>query len=425
MKKYLFLAIGLFFLLQVGFSQLQVQTRTENFDTTMSISFSSTPPNWWKVNTNYYVSPPNSYWAIVPNMPGDSVVLQTPVYNFTGMDFVSMRFKHICKISPMDKVSIEYKINSQNWQSVPNDTYQGEAANFASGFSAASYPQWQENDSLAVPNSSWWKEELFDISDIVSFEPSVEFRFVLKHGTTQGTQISYGWLMDDFEVTAATHMLSFPIVEFITPLVKDTIYTTALQTINAKVKTTTSARIETPLLIYTVSQNGTFIKTDTIVMTNVSGDSLWRAVIPRYVAGTEVTYFITGKDTTENLKTISSSYFIKNPNQGSNTNSVALQSIDNPNRVSITGGISNPIVVTIQNNGEFDLDSVVINWTVNGTNGGTYTWRGHLPWDFTEQDTIGYYTPGEDIYDTLTVWTTLPNGQLDLLTFDDTLFVVL
>jgi hypothetical protein len=608
MRKYFILAIGM--LLAMPFVCSQAVTIVEKFDST-TISYKPFPASAWKINTHYYKSPPNSYRGIVPNMLGDSIVLQSPVYDFRGMTFIEMRFKHICKISPQDIIRIEYRISNSVWRTIPAADYLGDASNYGTqGFNAASYIEWQADDSLAIPLQSWWKEELFDLSNTVGGEVT-EFRFILKRGSVQGTQISYGWLLEDIEILSALYEIKKPIVEFISPLIKDTVYSVGPWNINAKVKTKTKANIQTPWLVYTATNSQETI-IDSLLMTMVSGDSLWEAAIPQFIAGTEVVYFITGKDTNGNEKSDSSRYYIKMPQSFENmpisyiyfapadttgtttnnlaivfhanqpnswsrtlylnselertvatntnlpiviskiawynrsynynhvrtnlkiymqetnetnntnvyidpeingatlvysggtttqlywnevtlsqpfilypesnlmvyfednsgitttgtiywaahtvsngnrcvyqygtgsitttaalplmrfgtgdfkidTNSVALLSIDNPTAATVVAGVPNPIVVTVQNKGIVDLDSAMIYWTVNGKNLDSVRWKGKLPWDFKQQDTVGYFTVNADVYDTLTVWISLPNGKTDSISRDDTLSVI-
>ncbi len=308
MKKFFIIVLGMLLTIPFSFSQT---VRTENFDDVGSITLTGTPTTSWRTDT-LRVSPPFSYRGIVPKLMGDFIVLQTAPYNCTGMYYAELRFNHICKIAPTDHLRIEYRIPNQGWTTLPSWTYEGNSSNFATNnsFSSANYPEWQSNDNLAVPDSSWWKEEVFDVSNLVSNEPSVEFRFILQRGTTQGTQVAYGWLIDNFQLTINSYTLKDPVVEFIPPLARDTVYSVGPWNINAKVKTTTPARIKQPELIYTAT-NSQQTFTDTLLMTNLAGDSIWRATIPEYVTGTTVTYSITGSDTTGNEATISSKYYIK------------------------------------------------------------------------------------------------------------------
>jgi hypothetical protein len=584
----------------------------ESFDST-TISVTSNPANAWRIDTNYSVSPHNSIRGVVPNMLGDSIVLLTPAYDFRGMTFVEMRFQHICKVSPADIVRIDYRISNGRWYTIPASNYTGKLLNYGTqGFSAASYTEWMAGDSLAAPLSSWWKQETFDLSNIVAGDLT-EFRFILKRGSTQGTQISYGWLLDDIEFITATYEVILPVVEFVEPLITDTVYNVGPWTVNAKVKTTTTVPIVNPVLVYTATNTEGSV-TDSILMTMVAGDSLWSAKIPQYIAGTKIVYSIAGRDATGNEVSITSNYYIQhlcsvigktvtaqsrtentysyplpinavnaycytqqiylasemqgsgminslafdasnanaeapqlidvyighttkstipaldslvpysdltmvfsgtftimdtgwnvlklqtpfyyngidnivvavdkntgltksgrlsnisfyceeilpnracsyysavadvNPialrggtfsssrnlrpniefyfveeeNNCNNTNSAALLSIDNPVKVTM-GGTSNPIVVTIQNAGIVDLDSVTVYWTTNGQNLNSFRWKGKLPWNYMTQDTVGYFTGSIGINDTLKVWLSMPNGDIDIVNNDDTLNAV-
>jgi hypothetical protein len=104
------------------------------------------------------------------------------------------------------------------------------------------------------------------------------------------------------------------------------------------------------------------------------------------------------------------------------TNSVGLHSINNPGKNVFVDPMSQtPVIFTIKNNGIVDLDSCYIDWTLNGVPQPRFTWRGHLPSDFNASDTIGYYTPKANQYDTIVMWTSLPNGVYDSTTYDDTI----
>jgi hypothetical protein len=308
MKRIFIILVGM--LMAVFAYSQTLQTQTENFDNS-SVSFSSVPANAWNKNSAYFTSSPYSYRGTVPHTIGDSTILTTSSYDLSNYTNVQLKFKHICKISSMDNVRIEYKINQQGWSALSESAYKGKAGNYnTTGFNAESYPEWEADDSTVMPAQSWWKEEIFDVSQETSQANAVQFRFIIKRGSTSGTQVSYGWLLDDFEITAANYDLNSPIVEFISPLVVDTVYTTGSWEINARVKTVTITPIKTPWLKYTAIQNNTTIETDSILMTMVAGDSLWKTNIPQFPAGTKVIYSITGIDTNGVQAMVSSEYVI-------------------------------------------------------------------------------------------------------------------
>ncbi|MDR1459208.1 MAG: hypothetical protein LBI60_03235, partial [Bacteroidales bacterium] len=316
MKNIFSLVLGMALAMSALNAQV-IQTWTEDFDNTSS--FVATPTGSWIPNSVYYfpnlsTTNPKSCLGMVPTHQGNIAILETPVYDCADYDYVLLKFNHICKVSPNDAVSVEYRINSGSsmgaWDSIPVDCYLGSAANYwTKGFNAASYPLWEANDSTAFPAQSWWKEESFDLKGVVNgFQ--VQFRFVIKRGSTSGTQVSYGWLLDDFQLFAAKHQLHPPYVSFVAPFVRDTVYGVGAWEITAKVKTGTSASIETPKLKYTAIYHGVSVE-DSVVMSAVEGDSLWKAKIPPFVAGTKVIYSITGWDTMGNSTTAMSAYVIK------------------------------------------------------------------------------------------------------------------
>jgi hypothetical protein len=314
MKKLLVTLVMLVCITQQVVSQ-STDTIAENFDGN-TVSFTAFPASAWGRDTNYYVSPPNAFLGTVPNMKGAITILESPVYDFyTGYySNVRLRFKHICKISPRDTVQIEYKIRGMPWRAIPAATYLGASINYnARGFSANSYPEWLVGDSLAFPQASWWKEETFDVSAEVGLDDEVQFRFIIKHGAITGTQISYGWLLDDIKVIATRFMIFDPIVKFIAPIVDDTVYNTGPWEINAQVKTSTNAPIDNPWLKYTASHQGVFVASDSILMAYIGGDGQWRATIPQYGEGTKISYSVTGIDTFGNTATASSFYVIAYP----------------------------------------------------------------------------------------------------------------
>jgi hypothetical protein len=296
----------------------------ENFDGN-SITFTASPATAWKKDLNYYISPPNSMRGIVPNKTGDEVELLSPVYDFKNYTNVQLRFSHICKVSPQDIAHVEYRTNMGGgvmgaWKMLPSETYLGKANTGhykSNGFNANSYSEWKGGDSLALPSSGWWKEEIFDLwfeAGLTEFQ----FRFVLKHGATPATQISYGWLIDNIEMTAANYPLLPPKVEFVGTYPQDTVYSVGIYTINAKIKTGTTSGVRIPWMVYTSTFDGVSV-TDSILMDHVAGDSLWRAALPQFPVGTSVMYSITGKDSMDNYATIIAGYNIVKPSKGGTT----------------------------------------------------------------------------------------------------------
>ncbi|MDR0603756.1 MAG: T9SS type A sorting domain-containing protein [Bacteroidales bacterium] len=316
MKKVFITVFGMIMAV-IAYSQT-VPPWTEDFDG--AVSFTASPNGSWNFDTTYYLpgsstTNPRAYLGIVPNRVGDSIILETPVYDCSLYEFVILKFNHICKVSPLDIARIEYRLSGSSWVNLNSQLviYESSATNFrTTGFNAASYPEWLAEDSSVHPSlsQSWWREEVFNLQFAAGYD-KVQFRFVLKHGLQIGTHASYGWLIDNFQLLASRDEPYPPLAEFVRPFVKDTVVGVGPYEINAKVKTKTSATIIPPSLIYVARYNGAVVGTDTLLMTHVQGDSLWKAIIPQYVGGTEVLYYIEGQDNAGNMATARSSYVIR------------------------------------------------------------------------------------------------------------------
>jgi hypothetical protein len=310
MRKLLvfFTGLMLFLFLQQAYAQTPKDTAwMQDFDGSLPPTGWSVPFGTWLPNTLLSVSG-QSYHGLVPNKTGDSAVLITDYYNCNDYPYVYLRFSHICKVSPDDKVTIEYQESgSSRWTPIPNSAYRGSATNYGTtGFNAASYGVWTANNNAAVPQNSWWQEELFNLQQEIG-SGTARFRLTIKRGNVAGTQFAYGWLLENFEVLASINPIILPTVQFVSPFAKDTVYNTGPWVINAKVKTNSTAPIVPPWLVWTTSAG---LK-DSVLMTMVAGDSLWRATIPQYVAGTKVTYYVIGKDTFGNEGIANAWYYIK------------------------------------------------------------------------------------------------------------------
>lgn len=310
MRKFLMLFCSLMLMLQMANAQITT-VGSENFNGATH-TFTSTPGTAWYHWVDASVGSSKVIYGGVPNLVGDSIVLTSPIYDFSNFNFVQLRFDHICKVSPYDEVRVEYRLDlvgSQGaWKPLPGASYLGSAAGYAlNGFNASSYSAWLANDSLAIPNASWWRGEIFDMSDQVALDRA-QFRFVIKKGSITGTNVSYGWIIDNFQVLASNTAMVSPVVQFVSN-VSDTVYSTGPYTIKAKVATRTSAPIVAPYLVYSTSLNNV-THTDSVLMTAYKGDSLWQADLPQVVRNTSVAYTITGKDTAGNNASITSGYVV-------------------------------------------------------------------------------------------------------------------
>ena len=80
--------------------------------------------------------------------------------------------------------------------------------------------------------------------------------------------------------------------------------------------------------------------------------------------------------------------------------------------------------VKLDNFGTNNLDSIKIGWSVNGKVQTPYNWFGNLPHDSTATINLGNYNFQSGI-DTIKVWTTMPNGQIDSFPGNDTARIIM
>jgi hypothetical protein len=159
----------------------------------------------WAINTTYAFTGAQSYHSVVA--VNDTSHATTIQFSTTGNSFVILSFAQIAKVSFFDGGFLEISTDNVNWIRVTdtNATYLG-SGTFTSGagykFTAAFHPDgiWQPGVNTAVPNNSWWREEVFDISALAGNEPAVWIRFSLFDGNNDGSAGNYGWLLDDVKV---------------------------------------------------------------------------------------------------------------------------------------------------------------------------------------------------------------------------------
>ena len=315
MKKLKFFVV-LFCLLFVGSVRAQLTTIVnETFDNGSACTFSA--KSGWTPSTTLKASGRAAYLGFVPTQVGDSTEFVSQWFDCRNYSNVALSFSHICKVSASDEATIEFQIDQlgAKWTRIPLESRKGAIRTPYKQlkFSQKSYEDWKPDDSLAEPTNGWWKTETFDISYDAGWE-RVRFKFKIKRGHAVGTQFAYGWLVDDFVLMGSTHQINLPEVSFLQNPA-DTEYSTGPFVIQAKVATRTIARVYHPWLKITYRYNGVTTN-DSIYMNSVSGDTVWEAVIPQQLFGTQISYSIQGKDTMGNEKTIFGNTYLKRPSAG-------------------------------------------------------------------------------------------------------------
>lgn len=100
MKRLLFF---LFFLASLCLSKAQLVTiENQTFENPLS-GWTITPTGYWDTDTNLYAGGHASYCGYVPiGSQGDTVVLTSPLYDFSPYGYAFLSFNQICKVSGSD-----------------------------------------------------------------------------------------------------------------------------------------------------------------------------------------------------------------------------------------------------------------------------------------------------------------------------------
>ena len=293
----------------VGLYAQPVVLVNESFDNA-TCSFSAYRGGW-NLDSNYHVSGKYAYLGFVPTQPGDSVELVSNWFDCENYSHVLLQFSQICKISANDMATVEFQIDrlGAKWTKIPMDAYRGARTPYKqTKFSHMSYQDWLPGDSLAIPTNSWWKTETFDLSADVAWE-RVRFKFKIKRGTVMGSQFAYGWLIDDFTLIGAQSEIKPPVVEFVS-IFADTVYNTGPFVFKAKVATRTITPIIRPYLHLKITYNNVTTH-DSILMTSYEGDSMWTATLSQHLFGTNVEYYIDGRDSSGNSTHAGGAFYLK------------------------------------------------------------------------------------------------------------------
>lgn len=209
MKKYLFP-----FLFSFLITNTNAQMFHENFDPpslgdSVTTIFNGT--HGFDLNSRVQTSLPNSDSAFID--VGDTIILETNSFDLSGSIFAILSFKHICKVDFFDVAVVEVSPdNGSNWfpltdlEYLTDDIYPPGAPYGAQNnqFHAGSYGTWQPGNPNALPDSSWWKTEVFDASPYLAGFTNAKVRFKLYDSNLPGGNGSAGWFIDDITVNDTT-----------------------------------------------------------------------------------------------------------------------------------------------------------------------------------------------------------------------------
>lgn len=295
--KYKLLINSLLLVLLASFNvNAQTVVFNENFENPPGNVSSSGTPGWF-INNRLFVSGTNSDSSSISS--GATSYLTTGSMNLTGLFYVTLSFKSICKAEFFDGGTLEYSVDGGNtWnQFIDNNpntgtnncTYLGTGLfeTQSSKFQEASYAAWQPGTS-AVPVASWWQTETFDIS-VVGNQSDVRVRFVLADGNNNGSGGRNGWFVDDVQVIAAACELVLPTLTQAAPVYPANVYNLGPYTIN--VDAFDQSGLNSVTLFYTVNGGA-----PTSLAMSLTSGTLYTANMPAVQAGDVVCYYVQAID---------------------------------------------------------------------------------------------------------------------------------
>lgn len=304
-KSFLFFA---FITLCFGTARSQVTVFSESFDGA-SVSMVSTGTPGFVTTTSYFNSSAKSMQGNFSS--GSEVTLTSPSFATTGNNFVSLSFKHICKVSFFDSCLVEYSIdNGSTWDVINpfNSVYSGMSSVYAAlgNFNAGAYSTWDFTNATTMSNN-WWQTETFEVSALIGNAANVKIRFRSKDdASANGMQSYVGWFIDDVEVIMSPCELVLPVVQLTGNYPNGITFGTGPFTIHASVTDINSGVDSTnTYLHYTVSSGGV-LTTDSALMSVVvvDGDTIdFTAQIPGLNDGDTVCYAISASDLCGNTST--------------------------------------------------------------------------------------------------------------------------
>lgn len=406
MRKFLLVTLLFVF----GASYAQTVKFSEDFESIpLSVTSSSNGSASWARTNNLQYSGNYSDSASL-TAAGDTTILTTNVFSTSGYNHVLLRFNQIAKLALFDGGYLEVSDdNGSSWNRLTDTEYHG-VGYFGSSpnymFNSSSYAaDWDFMNTGSIPQNSWWKEEIFDLSNISANASNVKVRFVLYGATTT----TYGWLIDDIEITVSNNDLVPPSITYNTNP-SGTVIGTGPFLVNANI--IDSNGVADAKLIYTVAG-----VSDTLAMVNL-GTGAFEAYLPSFSYGTSVCYKVIATDIYGNKNTNPAlsciSYLTqKDPNAPpAFPYDVAMYDVANPSSIAIAN-VPVPVQIQIENKGDSTLTKAQITWEIDGVAQTPYSWTGNLTNDMVSTPfTISNntFSPG---YHDISVVATNPNDSID------------
>lgn len=427
----------------------------ENFDVlpissmTSSTLFSETN---WRSDQGLFVSAPNSYH--VPSYASQGNVFLAfgaGVQMDRSKPYVYLKFDHICKMFNNDKSQITYctstgtqsqygviSIQYTAWKfmtfSQSSPIYHGGASTITDGnFSQNCYTDWVPGNNAAVPQNSWWKTELINITDYVDADTNEYFklRFYTNHtsGSGSGSEACAGWYLDNVQVIYSNVELVPPTITLQSPIYQNNVNNnTGPFTVKARLSDNDTINMNSIVFWYHTSNGDTDTLPITVTSNTFTGGNhvvMCEWTIPQQCYGTTIDYHISLADVHGTGNKLDKNFFL-NTTASYQTNDAKMESFNGlplyPDQM--TTGDSYPIKVAFRNKGKTQdtdpnhMTSAVFGWSVNGVQKPNYTWTGDLCLDYTDTIIVGNHIALRDS-NYIRVWLISRNGVSPLVNRSD------
>mgnify|MGYP000686982750 CR=1 FL=1 len=230
-----FLSFSIFTNAQINtalFEDFEAPSLEDKVDSTYSVQLNNmTVSNNWPFSISQQVSTSGTNCYKAQGKDGNSSFFRTISFSTIGNRYTKLTFNHIAKVSNLNQCRLDYSVDGgQSWSPVPASAYNGPSVAFqvTGYFNESSYftlgDPWFNGvytGANSIPNNSWWRNEVFDLSDLVYDVPNntgyanVMVRFEMR--VTQSTPnniLPAGWFIDDIEITQASCELVPPSLDF-------------------------------------------------------------------------------------------------------------------------------------------------------------------------------------------------------------------
>jgi hypothetical protein len=407
----------------------------------------------WRKDTTLFVSAPASYHTPMYPVQGELECRTRSIEVDRSYPYVYLQFDHICKVNNNDRSYLYYQVSTSvseqgpvwgAWHKMDNYSatspfYHGHAEVINYGnVSQNWYTIWDKNNNAAVPNNTWWKTELFDMTQFVVGTDNQYFRlkFSTSHesGTGSGTNVCAGWYLDNIKLIYSNVELVPPEIT-LTPTqyidnndhAQSKIFSGTINDftgnfiVHATLTDNDGVDTSTVLFWYETSEGAS----DTVVNTIDSYQSGGQQVnyswsIPMQCYGTTITYHIYTKDI-HGSSCYEERTFSLNTTQSLVVNDAKMEAFLElpayPDRM--TTGQSYPIKVIFRNKGlatennPNHMTSATFGWSVNGIQQQGASWTGDLCLDYTDTIVVGNHIALRDS-NYIKVWLVSRNGVTNL-----------